>query len=435
MTTRDALHEGAGGIAPDAVRDVYRQRGMQAWSDRHLIGAGAEVLAPPRFAPADSFVLHAPLELLARAGLLGYVRPAAREGARERIVWLAAQYEAAGDPVRAPAPATFASLRDAALALVDALARGELDDVDRIGFWLGTHATPLELRELLAEPVIPSLAAAGHAGILFWLFPRVAPGGDVTGAIIRGPLRELARQPEWQLRWFEQVDHADDVAASIELVDALLDVPILGVPGSTFIFPIMHQAESSGVAAQVLAAAVSGDIDVRESRRAIARVAAWSMLQEPPEHAPYGWTHCLTMPQAVMGLAGDGADPRTALAVAATYVVGFRSALGQHRLDPTAVPEPAPDGTLVEAIEAGPRDGRRRGLAHRRGRPRRRRDRAGDQGLAPPRRALREIHPRVPRRGGHGSRLPAPVSGRGGIACGLVGGAARRRVLRLIRVR
>src|SRR4051812_19949483 len=105
---------------PDA-RDAYVASGIDSWSDRRLaaeaadraasaargMGPGparrpaaeaAEVVAVPTGAPAASFVLHAPLGLLARVGLLRAVRPDAREQARQRIVWLAATYAAAGPP-------------------------------------------------------------------------------------------------------------------------------------------------------------------------------------------------------------------------------------------------------------------------------------------------------------------------------------------------
>jgi hypothetical protein len=78
------------------------------------------------------------------------------------------------------------------------------------------------------------------------------------------------------------------------------------------------------------------------------------MLEEPPDHAPYGWSHCLTMPQAVLGLAGRGASPRTAVAVAATHVVGFRAALGSRSLDGRFEPPRPGTDDLAEAIDAAP---------------------------------------------------------------------------------
>jgi hypothetical protein len=54
------------------------------------------------------------------------------------------------------------------------------------------------------------------------------------------------------------------------------------------------------------------------------------------------------MPQAVMGLAGDAIPHRDAVAIASTYVVGFRAALGQRALEP-AEPELRRDTAEVGA--------------------------------------------------------------------------------------
>ena len=73
------------------------------------------------------------------------------------------------------------------------------------------------------------------------------------------------------------------------------------------------------------------------------------MLTEPDTYAPYGWTHCLTLPQAVLGVAGSCARPRTALAIAATYVVGFRAAFATKPLVAELTEPPPP-------IDVGPAD-------------------------------------------------------------------------------
>jgi len=78
------------------------------------------------------------------------------------------------------------------------------------------------------------------------------------------------------------------------------------------------------------------------------------MLQDDPGQAPYGWTHCLSMPQAVLGIAGACRDPRTAVAVAATHVLGFRSVLGRVKLDPRWRPEPPSVADPVEALGGSP---------------------------------------------------------------------------------
>ncbi len=109
----------------------------------------------------------------------------------------------------------------------------------------------------------------------------------------------------------------------------------------------MAQVDDSGVAADVLGESVER-VELVDGARAILRAAAWSMLTEPDTYVPYGWTHCLTLPQAVLGVAGSCSSPRTALAVAATYVVGFRAAFATAPLDADFT-RPAPPLELAPA--------------------------------------------------------------------------------------
>ena len=310
-------------------------------------------------------------------------------------------------------------------ALVAAIAAGDLDDVDHLAFAVGVRATPSELRHALAGPVVASLAAAGHAGILLYLFPRFAADGSITGTILRGPARELARHPEWRLHWFED---PDDPVVSGSLADALLEVPMLGVPGSDFIYPIMHQAEESGLATKLLSGFVTEPGDAHRVARELSRIAAWSMLQEPPDHAPYGWSHCLTMPQAVMGIAGDGVDVARATAVAATYVVGFRAALGQRALDPDWIPMASRHTDFAEARGRRPGAGRGIRVAHAGRRAAADRRRARGLRVRAPRRAPREVHARVLRRRRERCFVPPPLPRGRRFAVGLVGPTSRARV-------
>jgi hypothetical protein len=287
----------------------------------------AHTISVPRVAPADSFVLHAPLELMARVGLLPHVAADARDDAIARIEALAEQYTATGPGVDAPNPLAFASIADAMASLAGAIGRSDLEVVDATMLWLTACADATELRVQLGDTIVAALGAAAHTPIGLYLLPRV---GDrrLPAALLRAPVRELARHPDWQLRWFRDLPERAGDARDLEA--ALRAVPHLGRPGSDFVFPLMSQAEQSGVAAQLLGPQLATDVDT--ARRTLTRAAAWSMLHDDPDQAPYGWTHCLTMPQAVMGLAGDGIPPRTAIAVAGTFVVGFRAAHGLQPL-------------------------------------------------------------------------------------------------------
>ncbi|MDQ3106996.1 MAG: hypothetical protein M3Q68_04245 [Actinomycetota bacterium] len=330
--------------------DAY-DRALSARSDQSLVAAVGDVIGRPKAAPADSFVLHAPLELLARGALLRQVEPHQRDAIRRRLVWLAASYNEAGDELAQPRLAAVESPEMAASRLVAALEAGDLDEVDRWSAELARTATPTELRRLLGAPIAASLAAAAHASIFLYLLPRVhdTPGG--LGTMLRGLARDLARHPDWRLRWF---DDPGEIGVGPSLEEQLLAVPMLGPVGNNFIMPIMRQAEDSGIAAVLLSGVVDGrPLDVNLIRRQLSRIAAWSMVQEPSHHA-YGWSHCLTMPQAVIGLAGGSVDSRSAVAVAATHVVGFRAAMGQVALLSDFSPDPVAAADLDEAIAGGP---------------------------------------------------------------------------------
>jgi hypothetical protein len=138
-----------------------------------------------------------------------------------------------------------------------------------------------------------------------------------------------------------------------DLADRLLTPTDAGDPGSNFIYPTMSLVERAGLAAELLDAPTRG-LAVADARRELLRVAAWSMLQDDPAHAPYGWSHCLTMPQATLGIAPAASRPDRAIAVAATYVLGFRSTIGACTLEPTWAPEPVAGLDVETFADAGP---------------------------------------------------------------------------------
>ena len=164
-------------------------------SDVQLVAAAAEVVSQPRVDPADSFVLHAPLELAARAALLPYVAPSARAEARSQVAAVADTYEHFGPAISPPRELTLDSLDATANMLVAALRAGELDDVDAAAASLGRHATSADLPRLLTAEIAPSLAAAAHGSIFLAQMPRIAPRGELTGELLRPLARELGAIP------------------------------------------------------------------------------------------------------------------------------------------------------------------------------------------------------------------------------------------------
>jgi hypothetical protein len=319
-------------ISPSATKLPQDAHALLERSDAELIAEVGNRLAVPRADPADSFVLHAPLELAARAALLPFVRPSSRGLSRLRLLTLAAGFEAHGRPVDPPAPLTTRSVEATAARLATAIDRGGLDDVDAAAQHLGRQATPPDLQRLLAPVLIDRLSAAAHAPIFLANLPRVAPRGELTGELLRGLAREVGRYPDWRLRWIEEGGPRRNATAD-ELFDAVASTPAIHEPTNTFIFPLMSHVDEHGIATELLGG-VTGGADVRARGQALLRAAAWSMLLETDDHAPYGWSHCLTMPQAALAIADRLADPSAGLAVAATFVVGFRSALAVAPLEP-----------------------------------------------------------------------------------------------------
>jgi hypothetical protein len=337
------------GIDPDDVDGDYRRRRLGELSDEQLFDLAAMVVARPREEHATSFVLHAPLELLARRALLRLVPPERREGVRKRMVWVAATYERAGDPLELGTGPKFESPAAARSALVHAARDSDLEVVDRAAVWLSAHASAADVMAV-ADSTISSLSAAGHASIYFFHLGRSATANRAALGLLRPVMREVARHPALRVEWTDDgIDPSGSDAA--RFAQALARTPRLGLPGSDFIFPTVHQVDSGGLARAVIEASLPSDLAT--ARAAVLRVAAASMLQDDVAFAPYGWSHCLTLPQSVLGIIAWLSDPTVATAIAATYVVAFRAAQSCRAID---VGRP-PDRTSVrptDAIDADP---------------------------------------------------------------------------------
>lgn len=319
------------------ARQIRRTYADQlSWPDSKLLQWAASIVGVPKAAPADSFALHAPLELMARALLLPMAAAEAREGARERLVQMVDAYLSAAPGVPDPRPVSHDSVADGMAALIASMQASDLDDVDRHASWLGSHASVSELRRGLGAAVAPSLAAAAHGTIALHLLDRSPAIGP---SLIRGVAREIGRHPDWVVPW------EGLAVGGRPLMGALLDAPLLGMPGSNFILPMVMNG--SDAARKLLAEVSSNSVD---ALRSLSRVAAWSMLQDAREHAPYGWTHTLTIPQAVMSI---DLEPGQAVSIAASQVVGFRASMGTRALEPSAPLPTMPPGTAEElATEA-----------------------------------------------------------------------------------
>ena len=328
-------------------------------SDAEVISSVAEAISVPRAIPADSFVLHAPLELMARGALLPWVAPEHRDAALRNIASLATDYAAFSDGIGTPRIVEFPSCAAAVHAFARAIRDNDLDTTDSVAVWFVTHCTPTKIATLLADVVAPSLAAAAHGSIFLYLLPRVHAHRGPALAMLRPLARELARHSQLELTWQNRVGcdtpegHPIGVAIndSEALRAALEAVPRLGLPGSDFIFPIMHQVVANGTVQDLLTDAVA-TVTIGGARAVVLRAAAAAMLHEHSEHAAYGWSHALTMPQAVLGLAAQSQHPRRLIAIATTYAVGFRAAFSKVPITWNYAPERV-NFTTDQALASG----------------------------------------------------------------------------------
>lgn len=311
----------------------------------------AATVERPRADPPDSFVLHAPLELLARLRLLPHVGAAHRQEAEARLREIAAGVEAFGPAAPAAPPRAFADPAAACAVLVAAIDRGELLDVDAAATWLGDHAHPHELGGALVDALAPRTAAAGHAPIFLSLLPTVTQAAGPLGRLLRPLARTLALAPELRLRWFEEPDPVPSAAATGALGDRLGAVHSGPRPAQDFIHPTMALVD--GPIARAAVGSVGEDRNgLQDTARHIVRVAAATMLDEPGPAMPYLWTHCLTMPFALLSLLPVASDPARLVQIAATHVVGFRSAFATRAVQPF---DPPPAGLeLRDALADGP---------------------------------------------------------------------------------
>ena len=311
-------------------------------SDRALVDAVAEAITPPKVGASSSFVLHAPMELMARARLMSLAPPSARPEGRRRIAEIATQYARSGPEIE-PTRRAYAGETAALAALTAAIPAGDVDEADGALVWLLERSSRPALIAGIADAVIPALGAAAHAPILLAMFLRSPVLGEAYGALLRAPVRYLTLQGAARLTWPSRAAvHAS--ARCGDLLGALLSPPHVDSP-SMSIAPTMLAVEAGGLAERLLAAPTQS-LSLEDAGRSLLRLAAGSMLQDDPRHAPYGWTHCLTLPQGVLTLAAVAADQRAAIRIAATHVLGFRATLGIAELEPGRPLPPSAAGAL-----------------------------------------------------------------------------------------
>lgn len=311
---------------------------VQSLDDASLVAHTARQLVPSDV--ESSFLIHAPLELLARAALLPLVPEAHRAAARGRIAAIAHRYQQDFRPAATPAPLEFEDTGHATGTLQRGLDEANAGLVDSAVLWLAARHDVKTLRRVLLPLVIDRVGLAAHAPILFAELPRVSDRMEGLAGLLRAPMHTLATEPGTVTTRLDS--DADLTEQTLE--SRLGAAPRLRVD-SGFIAPRLH-------AVQPLVRSLLGGVDrlpTESVRRTLLRVAALSMLEDDPKGAPYTWTHCLTLPLAVLENADVMANAGGAHVVAATHVLAFRATSGQVTLSR----DWRPAGALIDRFAPG----------------------------------------------------------------------------------
>jgi hypothetical protein len=322
----------------------WEREPVASLGDGELVDLCAQAIARPKHERnGNSFVLHAPLELLARAALLRLVSPEVRAVARRRVAEIAVRYANAGEEV-VFSRYEFSDANAAIGALIQAITEGNQATAHNAARYLLTRKNQDEMRGLLIDRIAPMLGAAGHSPILLAEWSR-APGSSPSCAqLLLAPLHYASGSPASRLSWVDAVEwietaikHTSDEADGSLLWQAL-QKPVKILSASDSIAPTLLAADSSPEMIARLREPLSA-LALPVIEKVLLRVAAQSMLQDDPEQAPYGWTHCLTLPLALLANRDVSSNPRRLCAIAATYVYAFRATMSKVVIEPDWQPD------------------------------------------------------------------------------------------------
>jgi hypothetical protein len=336
-------------LTPHGLQDLpaaVHKHGWHARPDAELFEAACEFVATPINRPLDSFSLHAPLELMARYRLLHDVAYADRPLAVTQLFATALSYAQAdhGEALRPPAMPAAIDITSARQRLRQALDEGDVAQAWQASWSLGQWCSGRELCAHLPDLVVPRLGAAGHSVIYFSLLSSLDAGAASHARhFLPHFMMELARQPQARVAptMLNASSLTNSSAAALPpdehaLRDALTQLMPFVQADAQGIAHTVTQALDAGMAARLqplLPRCSAHHVEAGlHALQAVCGVSTRAMLEEPFTHAQYGWTHALTLPQALWHLLPGLHEPQAAVFMGALYVAAFRGVLGQAPL-------------------------------------------------------------------------------------------------------
>ena len=354
-----------GNLDPKNVVDEYKDRALGELSDAELFDQVCSIVARPPVRGLTSFTLHAPLEVMARYGLMRLVDPSDREFARLQMVASAAAY---GHQVALmPDPARVYSFPDAntaAAELASTFTSGDADGMEALVLSVALQFGTKSLVNLLTPLALPTLTGASHSHIGLWLLLRHAePAGVENASLLRAAARALAADPTGQMKSFQGMSiersrrlKTPPEEVTKEILDKLAD-PAKGTLGGQSIRELVETGEKTGNVDTLFGDFIRHDLSqpqIDAAFRAVLRVSAHSMLQDDLEQGKFGWSHCLNLPQSAFGLSSVTTNRKPALAAALVWIVAYRSVLSDRALDLGWHPQPIKDASILEALQTSP---------------------------------------------------------------------------------
>ena len=354
------------GIDPKNLVDQYTSRKLDKVSDGGLYRQAVAIISRPQAKCTKSFTLHAPLELMARFGLLSYVDPTQRSLARLQMVASASAYESGVQVATAPSKVNpFPSLASAKTEFTNAFRAADADGLEALVLQIAAQFGTASLVQLLTPLALPTLTGASHSHIGLWLLIRHARAGDSGDAsLLRAAVRRIAADPSAQLSSFSgmAISGSKPLDRSPTLIEQdilnKLSRPSRGERSGRGLRALFEAGEQTGNADTLFGEFIRHDLNhgqMDAAFRAVMRVCAHSMLQDRQSQSKFGWSHCLTLPQAACGLSSLNIDRKLALAATLVWITSYRSVLSKKDLDFSwTPPKPSPELTFQDALNESP---------------------------------------------------------------------------------
>jgi hypothetical protein len=265
---RTSNRQRVAGIDPKNVVDEYKDRALGELSDAEIFDQVCPIVARPPVRGLTSFTLHAPLEVMARYGLMRLVHPPDRELARLQMVASASVYGHRVDSMPAPARVySFPDANTAAVELARTLTSGDADGMEALVLSVALQFGTTSLVNLLTPLALPTLTGASPSHVGLWLLLRHAePAGVEDASLLRAAARALAADPRRQMKSFHGMSiggtqrlEAPPEQVSQEILHKLAN-PAKGTLGGQSIRELVEAGEKTGNADTLF-----GDLSITNS--------------------------------------------------------------------------------------------------------------------------------------------------------------------------